>query len=64
MRRERLRGGPEAVVPGIDPLEDGPCEFATALPVMLVEQLEPKGLEEAVGHAVIEAVAGRPHRSE
>jgi hypothetical protein len=39
------------VVPSLNPLEDGTGELA-ALPAVLIEQLELKGAEEALGDAV------------
>ena len=49
---------PTRVVPGFDPLEDGLGELVAALPVMLVEQLELEGAEEALRYGVVEALTG------
>ena len=43
---------PTRVVPGLDSFEDGLSQLLAALPVILVEQLELEGAEEALGHAV------------
>jgi hypothetical protein len=42
------------LVAGFCPLEGGQNEFAAKLPVMLVEELEPNGPEEGVGHARVD----------
>jgi hypothetical protein len=44
------------VVPGFDPVEDGGGELFSALPVVLVEELELESPKEALGNTVIEAV--------
>ena len=49
------------VVPGLDPLEDGAGELVSALPAVLVEQLELEGAEEALGHGVVKAVPDASH---
>jgi hypothetical protein len=52
------------LVPGLDPLEDGQRQLLPALPVVLVEQLELEGAEEALGHRVVEAVPDAAHGAE
>jgi hypothetical protein len=49
---------PTGVVPGFDPLEDGLGELPAALPVVLIEQLELEGAEEALGDGVVKALTG------
>ena len=45
---------PTRVVPGFDPFEDGLGQLTTIFPVVLVEQLELEGAEEALGDGVVE----------
>ena len=52
------------VVPGFDPVEDRRRELLAVGPVVLVEELELQGPEEALGDAVVEAVADGAHRAE
>src|SRR5207302_210435 len=52
------------VVPGFDPVEDRQGELLSGTPLMLVEELELQGPEEALGHAVVEAVADAAHGAE
>ena len=53
---------PPRVVPGLDPLEDGLGELLAALPVVLVEQLELEGAEEALGDGIVSRPAERRRR--
>jgi hypothetical protein len=48
----------------LDPFEDGHGELLSVGPVMLIEELELHGAEEALGDAVVEAVPDGSHRAE